>query len=164
MVLAPEPTMLTKVGGGVLIAHGFDSGQAAVRQMWTGQTTPDFTEIGGEKIAHSLGASNRIAYWAGVGLDVVVPISASIVLGAERVLAVRAGRISLAAEEAAGGHTILKHINQSEAALRARLVAEPKIPAAASWTSVSVAEDVISENGAPPQVLHRKLGKGGRKD
>ncbi|MGI4831119.1 MAG: RNase A-like domain-containing protein [Janthinobacterium lividum] len=66
-------------------------------------------------------------------------------LGAERVLAVRAGRISLAGEEAVGGHTILKHINQSESALRARLIAEPGIPAATSWTSVRVAEDVISE-------------------
>lgn len=96
------------------------------------QNTKDFTQIAGEKLAHDLGASDRTAYWAGVGLDVVVPLSASVVLGAERVLAGRAGRISLAGEEAVGGHTILKHINQSESVLRARLIAEPGILAATS--------------------------------
>lgn len=145
MFLVPEPTMLTKVGGGVLVAHGADSGQAAVRQIWTGETTKDFTQMAGEGAARELGASDRTAYWAGVGLDVAVPLSASIALGAERILAVRAGRISLAAEEAAGGHTIAKHIGQTEEALRARLIAEPRIPAASSFTSLRVAEDVVTD-------------------
>ncbi|GGH07018.1 RNase A-like domain-containing protein [Silvibacterium dinghuense] len=145
MFLVPEPTMLTKVGGGVLIAHGADSGQAAVRQLWTGEETEDFTQMAGEKLAHSLGASDQAAHWAGVGLDVAVPLAVSLVLGAERILAVRAGRISLAEEELAGGHTIREHINRTETDLRDRLVKQPKIPAATTWSSVRVAEDVISD-------------------
>lgn len=73
MLLAPEPTMITKVGGVVLVAHGADSGQAAIRQIWSGETTKDFTQMAEEGIARDLPASNRAAYWAGVGLDVVVP-------------------------------------------------------------------------------------------
>ena len=145
LLLAPDPTLLTKAGGTVLVLHGVDSGQAAVRQLWTGESTEDLTQMAGERIARELGAGERSAYWSGVALDVIVPLGASITMGAERVLAVRAGRISLAAEEAAGGHTIAKHIGQAESALRARLIAEPRIPAATTFRSLRVAEDVVTE-------------------
>ncbi len=163
LVLAPDPTMLTKVGGGVLVAHGVDSGQAALRQVWTGENTKDFTQMAGEGVAHGFGASDQTAHWAGVGLDVAVPLAVSLVLGAERILAVRAGRISLAEEELAGGHTVAKHINQSESALRSRLASEPKIPAATSWTSVRVAENAINDSlRANKQVIEQWAKAGGK--
>ncbi len=145
LFLTPEPTMVTKVGGGALFLHGADSGQAAARQLWTGLPTEDLTQQAGESVARHLGASPRAAYLTGVGLDVAVPLAVSLGLGAERVLAIRGGRISLAAEEAEGGHTIARHVGQSEADLRARLVRQPGIPAASSFSSLSVAEDVIAD-------------------
>jgi hypothetical protein len=145
LFVTPEPTMLTKVGGGALVLHGADSGQAAARQMWTGLPTEDLTQQAGESVARHIGASPRAAYLTGVGLDVAVPLAVSLGLGAERILAIRAGRISLAAEEAEGGHTILKHVGQTEADLRARLVREPRIPAAGTFSSLRAAEDVISD-------------------
>ncbi len=69
LLATPEPTMLTKVTGSLLAAHGFDQGQAAVRQLWTGQTTEDFTQKAGEASARVLGASERASHLAGVGLD-----------------------------------------------------------------------------------------------
>ena len=144
LLLTPEPTMLTKVGGGVLVAHGLDSGQASARQLWSGEPTEDLTQQAGEALARELGASDQTAYYTGVGIDIAVPLTVSLGLGAERILAVRAGRFSLVAEEAAGGHTIAKHVGQTEEALRARLVREPKIPAASSFSSLRIAEDVIS--------------------
>jgi hypothetical protein len=145
MLLAPDPTLLTKVGGTVLVVHSVDSGGAALHQIWTGQQTEDLTQRAGESVARHMGASPKAAYWWGVGLDVAVPTGVAIGLAAERILAVRGGRISLALEEAAGGHTIEKHVGQSEAAMQARLAAQPKIKAVSTFPSLQVAEDAISQ-------------------
>ncbi len=77
MLAAPEPTMLTKVGGVALGVHGLDQGQAAARQLWTGQVTEDFTQLAGEAAARQFGADRKTAFWAGVGLDVAVPLIVS---------------------------------------------------------------------------------------
>lgn len=49
------------------------------------------------------------------------------------------------AEEAAGGHAIARHVGKSEAWLRARLVSESRIPAAASFRDMKEATSVISK-------------------
>lgn len=73
-----------------------------------------------------------------------VPLVVATVAAAIRIYSIRAGRIILADEEAAGGHTLLKHAGKTEPELRARLVAEPNIPAATSFTSLKLAESVLT--------------------
>lgn len=144
LLAVPDPTLVTKAGGIVLGAHGLDSGQAALRQVWSGEQTNDLTQEAGEAAAKKFGASDRTAQWVGIGLDVAVPLSVSVAFGAERILAVRAGRISLVAEESAGGHTIAKHVGQTESALRARLVSEPRLKAASTFKSLAGAEKAVT--------------------
>jgi Bacterial CdiA-CT RNAse A domain len=144
LLLTPEPTMLTKAGGGVLVGHGSDTTIAGARQIWSGEPTKDLTQMAGEAAARTFGASDQNAERVGTGIDVAVPLVVVTSVAAARILAVRAGRFSLAAEEAAGGHTILKHVGQTEAQLRARLLAETRIPAASSFSTLRAAEDAVS--------------------
>jgi hypothetical protein len=143
--LMPEPTMLTKAGGAVLGAHGCDTFIAGVRQVWTGASTKTLTQEGGEALAYSLGADRQGAERTGVIVDVAVPLVVAAMAVAIRIAAVRAGRIVLAEEELAGGHTILKHVGQTEAQLRARLLAEAQIPAATSFSSLRAAESAVTD-------------------
>jgi hypothetical protein len=145
---APEPTMATKAGGIVLGAHGIDTVQSGARQLWTGRTTSSLTEQGASALARQLGAEPKTAENIGTAVDIAVPIIVTVGVGAVRALAVRSGRISLAAHEAAagskvGGHTIAKHIGKTEAELNARLLVEPKIPAASTFKSLEAAEKVL---------------------
>ena len=85
----------------------------------------------------------------GEDVDLAVPIVLSLGLGALRVAAVRGGRIVLAEHEAAsiravGGHTLLKHVAQTDAQLAARLSAQKSIAAASTFTSLKEAEDAVS--------------------
>ena len=145
LLLTPEPTMITKAGGVVLGAHGTDTFVAGVRQVWTGDQTATFTEQATTALARELGASDDAAKKTGEIVDVAVPLVVAAVAIAARIIAVRAGRIVLAEEEAAGGHTIARHVARSEAQLRTRLLAEPRIPAASSFTSLRMAETVVSD-------------------
>jgi hypothetical protein len=173
LLLLPDPTLLTKVGGSALALHGADVTQAAIRQLFSGKPVEDFTQMGGSWAAHEMGASAKNAQRVGVILDVAVPITVSAGLAVEKVLAIRAGRIvlseeavadetsrtilpeeaqdgkagriSLQDEEDAGGHTRLKHINRTDRQLADRLIDEPYIPASSCWTSVRIAEDVITD-------------------
>jgi hypothetical protein len=56
-----------------------------------------------------------------------------------------AGAIDLAAEEAAGGHTIAQHVGKTEEDLRLRLEREPHIPAASSFRNLGEAERFVDE-------------------
>jgi hypothetical protein len=145
LFLAPDPTLLTKAGGGVLAVHGTDTTTAGLRQVWTGQTEKTFTQQGAEAAARGLGASPENAERAGVVVDVAVPFVVATATVAARVLAIRAGRIVLAEQEAIGGHTIARHVARTEEQLQARLVAQPGIKAASSFTSLRVAETVVSD-------------------
>jgi hypothetical protein len=83
-------------------------------------------------------------------VDIGVPLSTSVFLGAARVAAVRVGRIHLIEHEALagsklGGHTIAKHVGRTEQQLRARLVAEPARDIVSTFTNLRVAEDCISK-------------------
>lgn len=144
LLLTPEPTALTKVAGGVLGAHGADTAAAGARQLFSGQPTTTLTADGAASLSSLLGADAKTAAMIGVAVDLAVPLVAGAV-GALRVLAVRSGRISLAAEELAGGHTVARHVGRTEAQLRARLAAQPGIQAASTFHNLAEAERVVSE-------------------
>jgi Bacterial CdiA-CT RNAse A domain len=143
LLLAPEPTTVTKVAGGVLGAHGVDSVAAGARQIISGEPTNTLTADGAASLSSLLGADPKTAAMIGVAADVAVPLLSMV--GALRVLSVRAGRISLAAEEMTGGHTIARHVGRTEAQLRARLAAQPAIPAASTFRTLAEAEKVVSQ-------------------
>lgn len=150
LCLAPEPTMTSKAGCVVFGLHGVDTVAAGARQVWTGYDTADLTQAGTAKLARTLGADPAAADRIGLAVDIGVPLAMSAWLGAARIAAIRAGRISLVEHEAAsgsrlGGHTIAKHVAKSESELRARLAAEPRIQAASSFTNLRVAEAAISK-------------------
>ncbi|HLK69823.1 MAG TPA: RNase A-like domain-containing protein [Bryobacteraceae bacterium] len=148
LLLTPEPTMATKAGGLVLGAHGVDTVSTNFWQMWTGKKQRTLTDQSAAALARALGADPATADKIGTGVDIAVPLVVSLGVGAARLAAVRAGRLSLIEHEAAagskvGGHTILKHIGKTEAELRARLLAEGGIPAASTFESLEIAEKTL---------------------
>ncbi len=149
LLLTPEPTMATKVGGVALGLHGADTLQSGGRQLWTGRETRTLTSEGTAALAAALGVDEATAARIGEGVDLAVPIALSLGLGALRVAAVRGGRVVLAEHEAVtlrgvGGHTILKHVAQTDAQLAARLAAQARIPAASTFVSLVEAETAVS--------------------
>ncbi|WP_156523018.1 hypothetical protein [Bordetella ansorpii] len=114
LLLMPEPTTLTKFGGGLLTAHGTDTFQAGVRQAWTGLETNTLTNDGATALAELLGVDRATAERIGRGVDLVVPLAVASGLAAARIATIRAGRISLATHEAYGGHTIARHVGLTE--------------------------------------------------
>ncbi|QPF72254.1 hypothetical protein G8A07_04460 [Roseateles sp. DAIF2] len=143
LLLAPEPTALTKVGGAALGAHGLDTSSSAVRQIISGKDTTTLTAEAAQSLSTALGVDPKTAEMIGLGADIAIPLIAGGV-GALRVIAVRRGAISLAAEEAAGGHTILKHVGQTEVQLRTRLATQTRIPAASTFRTLAEAERHVS--------------------
>jgi len=144
LLLAPEPTALTKIGGATLGAHGIDTFQAGIRQAWTGLQTDTVTSDGTTALAEALGVDSATAERIGDGVDLVVPIAVAGALAAARIAAVRSGRISLAVHEAQGGHTIARHVGRTEAQLRARLASQKGIPAASTFETLADAERAVA--------------------
>lgn len=144
LLLVPEPTTVTKVGGSVLGLHGIDSFQAGSRQAWSGLDTDTLTSDGTTALAQLLGVDEETAERIGDGVDLFVPIAVAGALVAARVAAIRAGRISLAAHEAQGGHTIARHVGRTEVQLRARLASQPAIPAASTFQTLAQAERAVA--------------------
>jgi hypothetical protein len=150
LCVLPEPTLLTKAGCVLMGAHGGDTTGTALRQIWTGQDSQSLTQSGSAALARALGASAESANNIGLTVDIAVPFAAASIVGAARVATIRSGRISLIEHEALavrgiGGHTIAKHVGRTEAQLRARLLAETKIPVASTFTNLQVAEAAISK-------------------
>lgn len=143
LLLAPEPTTATKVGGVALGANGVDNAVAGAIELWTGRATSTLTERAAAAAARSLGCDPDTADEVGLAVDIAVPVVAAFGLGAARVMAIRAGTIDLAAEEAAGGHTIARHVGKSEAFLRNRLATE-RVAAAGTFRSLKDAEKFVS--------------------
>jgi hypothetical protein len=122
--------------------------QSGARQLWTGRTPSSLTEQGASALARQLGADEKTAANIGTAVDIAVPIIVTVGVGAARAIAVRGGRISLATHEAAagsriGGHTVARHIGKTEAELNARLLAEPRIPAATTFKTLEAAEKTL---------------------
>lgn len=145
LLLTPEPTMITKAGGIALGLHGSDTASTGMRQVWTGEREITMTQAAVSAAARNLGADTTTAENAGVAVDILVPLAVTGVFAAARAFAVRSGRLSLAAEEAAGGHTIARHVGKTEAELRTRLATQTAIPAASSFRTLAEAEQVVSE-------------------
>ncbi len=70
LILAPEPTGLTKAGGVVAVGHGADDFQAGIRQMWTGENTESLTYSATKSTAQALGASEQTAGRIATGTDI----------------------------------------------------------------------------------------------
>jgi hypothetical protein len=150
LCLAPEPTMSSKAGCVVFGLHGSDTLLAGARQVWSGRDTADLTQAGSAKLARTMGADPSTADRIGLAVDIGVPVAMSAWLGAARLAAVRGGRIRLAEHEAQagsrlGGHTIARHVGQTEAQLRARLAAMPRLAAVSTFTDLRAAEEGISQ-------------------
>ena len=143
LLLTPEPTMVTKVAGGALGLHGIDTAGAGVRQVISGKPESTYTAEGAKAAAMALGADEATAGKIGMGVDIGVPLLLGL-FGAARIIAIRKGAISLTAEEAAGGHTILKHVGQTEAQLRARLASQAGIKAASTFRTLADAETFVA--------------------
>lgn len=145
LLMAPEPTMLTKVAGGAAFVHGTDVVMTGYRQMLTGRQQSTVTAQLVSAGAQLAGASAQTAGNISLAVDILVPLVVSAGLAAARVMNIRRGMINLAAEEAAGGHTLARHIGKTEAELRARLAAQSGIPAASTFATREAAERAVSE-------------------
>jgi hypothetical protein len=142
LLLMPEPTTITKIAGGTLAVHGADTVSTGLVQVVSCQTRTTLTSQAVAAAAEVLGADPGTAANVGFAVDIAVPLAAGFV-GAARAIAIRRGAVSLAAEEAAGGHTIARHVGRTEAQLRQRLVEQAKIPAASSFRTLEEAERVV---------------------
>lgn len=144
LFLTPEPTLVTKVAGGALAVHGSDATSTGIVQVITGRTRTTLTSQAATAAAEALGVDPRAAQTVGIAVDIAVPLGAGF-MGAARAIAIRRGAISLASEEAAGGHTLAEHVGRTEQQLRARLARQPRIPAASTFGTLREAERVVSE-------------------
>lgn len=144
LLLTPEPTAVTKIAGATLGAHGVDTTATGVRQIISGRPETSVTSDAAKSAALDFGVDEKNAALIGLTVDIGIPLLLGVV-GAARALAIRRGAIRLAAEEAAGGHTIARHVGRTEAQLRARLAAEPRILAATTFQTLSNAEKFVAE-------------------
>jgi hypothetical protein len=160
LLAAPEPTMLTKAGGVVLGVHGLDTTANGAYEVWTGQQRNPFIQQGAEAAARALGASPGAASIVGVVVEIMVPSGVAVAAGASRVMSIRRGVMFLEEEEAAGGHTIAKHVAKDRAFLLNRLATE-RIPAAGTFANSRVAASAISRTiRANPVVIKDWVAQG----
>lgn len=150
LCVAPEPTGLSKLGCVAFGVHGSDTAAAGIHQVWTGFDTTTLTYQGASKLAEMMKAPPEMADHIGLSLDIGVSFGVAGMMKAARVSSVTMGRINLMQHEAMpgsriGGHTLAKHVGQTEAQLRARLVAEPTKSVVSSFTNQQTAEWAISE-------------------
>jgi hypothetical protein len=143
LLLIPEPTTVTKIAGGALAVHGADTTSTGIMQVVSGQTRTTLTSQAVAAAAEVLGADPKSARNVAFAVDMAVPLMAGFA-GAARAIAIRRGAISLAAEEAAGGHTIARHVGRTEAQLRSRLAQQPGIPSASTFRTLREAERVVA--------------------
>jgi hypothetical protein len=142
LFLMPEPTTVTKIAGGALAVHGADTASSGVMQIVSCQTRTTLTSQAVAAAAKALGADPTTAGNVGFAIDIAVPFAAGFA-GAARVIAIRRGAVSLAAEEGLGGHAIARHVGRTEAELRLRLLQEPRIPAASTFLTIRQAERAV---------------------
>lgn len=146
LCIVPEPTMITKAGCVVVGAHSLDTLNASLKQVWTGRKTETATAQLAEIAAVKLGVDSSTAYKVGLTVDLAVPFIFASAAGAARVASVYSGRIRLMEHEGGTlGHTIARHIGQTDEQMIARL-GVPKAPARAStFYNIRHAELLISD-------------------
>ncbi|WP_205957231.1 RNase A-like domain-containing protein [Pantoea stewartii] len=150
MCVVPEPTMLTKAGCVVVGTHGLDTVQASTRQIWTGRSTNTDTYNTAVSLAQSFGADKNTAMKVGFTVDLAIPLAFSFALGAQRVIAIRSGRIKLAEHESppgsnAAGHAIERHVGKTVEELFERLEKSPRLTSSSSFKNTLDAEVLISK-------------------
>jgi hypothetical protein len=99
-LLAPEPTMATKVIGVAAIGHGSDTAVAGARQLWSGEQTRTGTSLVVQKGAEAVGVSKDKATAAGEITDAVFGVTLSFGAGALGSTAKAPGVIRAAQETA----------------------------------------------------------------
>lgn len=144
LLLVPEPTTVTKIAGGALTVHGADTASTGIVEIVTGRTRTTMTSQAAAAAAEALGASPDRARTVGMVVDIAVPLAAGFA-GAARAIAIRRGAVSLAEEEALGGHTIARHVGKTEAELRARVGGANATRAASTFRTLADAEGVVGE-------------------
>jgi hypothetical protein len=144
LLLTPEPTTVTKIAGGALAVHGADTASAGLAQIASCQTRTTLTAQSVNALSLALGADPTTAANVSFVVDVGVPLAAGFA-GAARALSVSRGLLSLQAEEAAGGHTLARHIGKTEAELRARLLRQPRLRTASTFHTLADAEYAVSK-------------------
>lgn len=150
MCIVPEPTMLTKAGCVVVGTHGLDTVQASTRQIWTGRNTNTDTYNSVVSLAQTLGADKNTAVKVGFTVDLAIPLAFSFAIGAQRVIAIRSGRIKLTEHESpavsnAAGHTIERHVGKTAEELYERLEKSPRLKSSSSFKNTRDAEVIISK-------------------
>jgi hypothetical protein len=68
LLLTPEPTTATKVGGGALGLHGLDTAGAGIRQVISGKSESSYTAEGAKAAAIALGADEKTAGQIGMSV------------------------------------------------------------------------------------------------
>lgn len=71
LLAAPEPTMLTKVAGVAVAAHGADDVWTGLQTAWTGQPHETLTQQAATEAARTFGANPQTAAMIGVTADMV---------------------------------------------------------------------------------------------
>lgn len=143
LVLAPEPTMITKVVGGAVAVHGIDDIQAGLRSLWTGRATPTATQQAATSVAEQAGASHQTAERIGAGVDiaagVLLPIGASRL--AARNVAARAAQAAGSTEARAAGQAANAAGHADEAAAAARAARHTAATAVVATGGAATAAD-----------------------
>ncbi|TWB42591.1 RNase A-like domain-containing protein [Nitrospirillum pindoramense] len=145
LMVTPEPTMLTKVGGTAMALDAVDNVSTGLKKLWTGREYSTLTYQGAAAAARALGCDPDTADEVGLAVEIAVPVSIAAKWAALRIISIRNGWISVAVEDDAGGHIAERHVRKEEAYLRQRLVNEPTIPGAGTFVTRSEAEKFISE-------------------
>ena len=76
-LMTPEPTMTTKVLGIAGIVHGVDQCIAALRTLYSGETTPTFVTLSGTRALQSTGLDPIISGYVAGGFDATLGIVSS---------------------------------------------------------------------------------------
>ncbi|MDE1145016.1 MAG: hypothetical protein PW843_00135 [Azospirillaceae bacterium] len=145
LIITPEPTMVTKVGGVVLAFDGVDNVNTGLHDLWTGNPHNTLSYRVVRAAAESLGLSPEAADTVGVAVEIAVPLGIAAKWAALRIISIRNGWISVAAEDGAGGHIIERHVRRDEIYLKQRLAEKPRMKAASTFTTRLQAERFISE-------------------
>jgi len=74
LFLAPEPTTVTKLAGGILAVHGADTASAGLAQVVSCQTRTTLTSQALTAAARALGADPTTASHVALAIEIAVPI------------------------------------------------------------------------------------------
>jgi len=135
------------VRGGAYVADkgaAFVPGVSTVQDVTAVATGKDFTGEDVGTTGRVLALIGALSPLSGGQLHVMLNVGAETAEGGEKLASRLVAGGGLAAHEAAGGHTLLKHVGQTEEQLAARLASERGISAASTFTSRAIAEAAVS--------------------